>query len=207
MSAPDVQLALTEAAAKRLTESIRLVLGAMLDQRDRVIASVIEARDGRADEALGYRSWTEYVTAEFAGLLPRLNREDRQELVGELADAGMPTRAIGPIVGASQSTIVTDLGSREQKRSPERKVTGRDGKKYPVLPKGEPGKQRRRPLPDAYRAAIYELQKAAERIERLHADDRFPANQETLAGRYQSDLVRVAGIVNDAVMDLGAVER
>jgi len=61
-----------------------------------------------------------------------------------------------------------------------RKVTGQDGKTYPAaLP--APRAPRRSPLPDAYSRATWELRKAVERLERLHADDRFLTNRETIA--------------------------
>jgi len=62
----------------------------------------------------------------------------------------------------------------------ERKVTGQDGKTYPAaLP--APRAPRRSALPDAYSRATWELRKAVERLERLHADDRFPTNREKIA--------------------------
>lgn len=59
-------------------------------------------------------------------------------------------------------------------------MTGVDGKTYspPVAPPER--KPRRRPLPDVYQDAFWELQKAVERLERLHRDDRFPANRHGL---------------------------
>jgi len=61
-----------------------------------------------------------------------------------------------------------------------RKVTGQDGKTYPAaLP--APRAPRRSALPDAYSRATWELRKAVQRLERLHADDRFPTNRETIA--------------------------
>jgi len=69
----------------------------------------------------------------------------------------------------------------------ERKVTGQDGKTYPAAPPA-PRAPRRSALPDAYSRATWELRKAVERLERLHADDRFPTNRETIA---QSELGQV----------------
>lgn len=80
----------------------------------------------------------------------------RRPIVAELSSAGMSTRAIAPIVGASQRTVVNDVGwsAGEQSCSPDRepyvnretgeiyettadyqaepqKITGMDGKQYP----------------------------------------------------------------------------
>ncbi len=65
-------------------------------------------------------------------------------------------------------------------RATERKVTGQDGKTYPAASPA-PRAPRRSALPDAYSRATWELRKAVERLERLHADDRFPTNREKIA--------------------------
>lgn len=55
-----------------------------------------------------------------------------------------------------------------------------DGKTYKATTKAvyEP---RRSSLPDQYRTAVYELDKAVRRLEKLHADDRFKTNRKTLS--------------------------
>ncbi len=65
-------------------------------------------------------------------------------------------------------------------RATERKVTGQDGKTYPAASPA-PRAPRRSALPDAYSRATWELRKAVQRLERLHADDRFPTNREKIA--------------------------
>jgi hypothetical protein len=64
----------------------------------------------------------------------------------------------------------------------DRKVTGMDGKLYPVpsRPVIEPKKPRRGSLPDQYLNASHDLDKALRRLEKLHADDRFMTNRKTL---------------------------
>lgn len=39
----------------------------------------------------------------------RLSRDERRELVGELSNAGMSTRAIAPVVGAHFDTVARDV--------------------------------------------------------------------------------------------------
>lgn len=65
--------------------------------------------------------------------LMRLTRDQRQELVSELADQGMSTRAIAPIVGASVATVKRDVapGSNEPSDSGPREITGRDSQRHP----------------------------------------------------------------------------
>lgn len=88
----------------------------------------------------------------------------------EFEDALTAARANGDV---SQESVVRHL--------PERRVTGLDGKCYPSSP--EPRKSRRRPLPDQYRSAVWELTKAVERLERLQADDRFAGHRAELGDR------------------------
>ena len=77
-------------------------------------------------------------------------------------------------------------------------VLGTDGKTYTVTPK--PAAQRRRPLPQSFWEAAYDLTKVTERIERLADDDRFPQNADEVAARHRNDLVRATdalqGVVN-----------
>lgn len=102
---------LDEHAARRLTDRIRLLAETMAETLDKMAALIDEARTGSAWLALGYRSWTDYVSSEFSGVLPRLNREPRQEFVRELAARGMSTRAIAPVVGVHHDTVATDIRS------------------------------------------------------------------------------------------------
>lgn len=104
--------ALDESSAKRLTERIRLIAENVAEQMDKLAGLIDEARTGSAWLAMGYRSWTAYVAGEFAGVLPRLDREPRQEFVRELSARGMSTRAIAPVVGVGDSTVQRDLATR-----------------------------------------------------------------------------------------------
>ncbi len=85
----------------------------------------------------------------------------------------------------SQDNVIRHLPSASPPAT-ERKVTGQDGKTYPAAPPAPPAPPaprapRRSALPDAYSRATWELRKAVERLERLHADDRYPTNRETIA--------------------------
>lgn len=61
------------------------------------------------------------------------------------------------------------------------------------LPPAEPPAPRRRPLPDSFFDAAYDLQKNIERLERLVNDDRFQSNKEQVARNHASDLQRASG--------------
>lgn len=58
----------------------------------------------------------------------RLTRDERKELVGELAEAGMSTRVIAPVVGANYKTVQKDV--RELVQSGPTAIVGSDGKTY-----------------------------------------------------------------------------
>lgn len=147
---------LDKVSARRLTDRIRLLAETVAEQVEKMAGLIDEARVGSAWLALGYPSWTAYVSAEFGGVLPRLDREPRQEFVRELAARGMSTRAIAPVVGTSQKTVVKDaqvipevspaasVTQVAPKPWPETvasrpPITGLDGKVYtPPEPKPKP---------------------------------------------------------------------
>lgn len=105
--------------ARRITERIRVVGRTYAEARDKLAALITEAQERRAWEVLGFSSWTEYVAEVFSDEPLRLSRDERREIVGELSDAGMSTRAIAPIVGVDQKTISNDLRRpREEISSP-----------------------------------------------------------------------------------------
>lgn len=176
-----VEITTTEAEARRLTSRIKLMFGSMLDQHDKLVELVEEAKATSAHVALGYPSWPAYVSAEFGELQARLGIDDRRVLVGALTATGLPTRTIAEVAGVDHSTVVRDQKQVVQDAPPaERTITGRDGKSYmAVQPERKP--PRRSPLPDSYRRATWELRKSIERLEKLHADDRFQTNRKELA--------------------------
>lgn len=110
-----------------------------------------EAQEGRAHEALGFPSWTAYVSAVCSDTpLMRLSRDERRVIVADLAEQGMSTRAIAPVVGTTKDSVHRDLKvSRSATPAPvptfdptpawdpttgevvePRTVTGLDGKTY-----------------------------------------------------------------------------
>jgi len=67
-----------------------------------------EAYVGEADAALGYESWSEYVSAEFPSR-PRFNRKERKITVKSLTEAGMSQPVIASTLGVSDRTVRNDL--------------------------------------------------------------------------------------------------
>lgn len=98
-----------EDEARRLTERIRVTAHTYAEAREKLIGYVEEAKAGNAHLALGYRSWTEYLSEVLGEEPMRLARDERREVVQLLSSEGMSTRAIAPIVGASHDTVHRDL--------------------------------------------------------------------------------------------------
>ena len=61
-----VTASITESDARRLTERIRLLTTTVQESVEKLSALISEAQTSGAHIALGYRSWTEYVAAEFS---------------------------------------------------------------------------------------------------------------------------------------------
>lgn len=65
-------------------------------------------------KALGYASWETYCAGEFQGRIPRLAKSERGGVVQELADHGMPIKAITAATGVARNTVRKDLRTDEQ---------------------------------------------------------------------------------------------
>lgn len=109
-------VAMDVAEARRRAERIRLLTTSIAENVAKVRDLVHEAKASQDHLALGYASWTAYLADLFGDEPLRLTRDVRRELVAELAEQGMSTRAIAPIVGASQKTVDRDV--RESNDSP-----------------------------------------------------------------------------------------
>ena len=88
-------------------------------------------------------------------------------------------------------------------------ITGLDGKTYkpPAAktaprPEPAPAPDRRRPLPDAFFDAVYDLGKKAETLTRLCDDDRFPKNAEKVAAKHRNDLLRTRALIDQVLAQL-----
>lgn len=102
-----------KAAAERRAERITLRLDNIADNYAAVMPMIREAIEKRDDIALGYNSPTAYVSDRFGGSLQRLGVEVRRSVVKELTAAGMSTRAIAPVVGASRMAVQRDRDAIE----------------------------------------------------------------------------------------------
>lgn len=113
-------VATTEDHARRWAERARLDLEAAADRGESGLSKIRTAITERHDEVLGYRSLGDYLRTEYADALGNVCRvfgvEFRRQVVAELTEAGLSTRAIAPVVGTSSATVKRDViagGSHE----------------------------------------------------------------------------------------------
>lgn len=103
------QQVMTEREASQLTEKIRITAHNYADARQKLAQYVAQAKAGNAHLALGYASWTAYLSEVLGEEPMRLARGERQEMVQMLSAEGMSSRAIAPIVGTTDRTVRHDL--------------------------------------------------------------------------------------------------
>ena len=100
-------------AAERLTNRITLMAGTIREGVEKLATLVQQAKNGNAHVALGYASWTAYLSDVLGREPIRLDAPQRRELVSYLSGEGMSTRAIAPIVGVSHETVRADAGVKK----------------------------------------------------------------------------------------------
>lgn len=185
------------------------LLGDLRRSGEVFIVGMVEMWRGQGWLALGYSSWDDLCDSELRGMRVNLPIESRREVVAELTDEGMSTRAIGAALGVDHKTVVNDRRSGGES-SPPAPTVGLDGKTYQPRPTREvttsetvtvdaetgeivppaPSKPHRRPLTDAMRDASHELLKSAQRLERLTSDDRWPRNAKQATAMTRGDLLQ-----------------
>ncbi len=95
--------------ARRRCQQLHLLLESMTRQKEKVLTLVSEAKEQDDHLTLGYPSWPAYVSAEFARALSDLTRDDRRWAAVALAQTGMSSRAIAPIVGVTDRQVRADV--------------------------------------------------------------------------------------------------
>lgn len=171
------KVAVIEKTAQDITrEDAQELTAQIVTAADNLWELVSRAYTERAWAALEYESWDDYVEGEFGSTRWRLPREERQEVVTSLRDAGLSVRAIASVTGDSKSTIgnvirdapVVDLADdiiegeivdpapiptiEDEVSKNGHVTTGVDGKKYPAKgtarpPDGKPPKPKPAPKP------------------------------------------------------------
>jgi len=203
------------AAGRR--DQIKSTLHTMIDFKESLLDLISEAQSKDDHLTLGYSSWTEYVSTEYAGLLAKLDRADRRLASFALAEIGMSSRAIAPLLSVSDRQVRRDLdqvghdvppeeeipdwrsmpsvkalGSTPE--TPGRNVVGIDGKRYYPSPKPKPKPARRKPgqkaTPAAFWDAAYELQKKLTTLENVVKRDTFARNRKAIREQHLGELIR-----------------
>jgi len=91
-----------------------------------------QAYVSRAWSALGYVTWDDYCVREFGSSRIALPREDRQEAVMSLREAGLSLRAIASVTGVHNKTIERDLAASPRNAALPDRTQTTDGRTYPA---------------------------------------------------------------------------
>jgi hypothetical protein len=116
---------LSEPDARELTATISgIIVGYWIDLPN----LLREAHDRQAWAAMGYRSWGEYISAEFSGALAGQPRDRKRAVHQELRELGGSTRDIAEITGVSNDTVHRDTRATVSGET----VAGHDGRERPA---------------------------------------------------------------------------
>ncbi|MDN5702305.1 MAG: hypothetical protein L0H00_04795 [Micrococcales bacterium] len=113
---------LNEADARELT-------GQIAEGLADVHSLIVQAWEGRVWEPLGYETWDAWIDGNFRGLQLRPPREQRDEVVQSMREAGMSVRAISRATDLGVGTIHR-ASAGVPNGTPEQESTGLDGKSY-----------------------------------------------------------------------------
>jgi hypothetical protein len=115
----------TATAARERAEAIRSGIDAIADALQKIPPLIIAAREAEDWKTLGYDSWKDYVTGEFGTSFIKLTKGTRKEWTLALADAGLSTREIAPVVNVGKTQVQRDLAApKGAARSPEERLSG-----------------------------------------------------------------------------------
>jgi hypothetical protein len=196
-----------EFEARRLTDAIKAGVEAIWEL-------ITQAYTYRAWEALGYSSWDDYCTNEFRTSRLRLPREERAEVVASLRESGLSIRAIASATGNSVGTVHGALTSGVQNRTPgpdepldvdtdelaeeliasePPKITGLDGKSYPVQPP-QPKPKPSNTFRSRFYRALSDLQRDALSLELLTKKKEFAEHLDAVC-QHRDGVVWVEEII------------
>ena len=153
----DAQVVLTKVEALQLVEELRQLATTYAKTKAAIREKLEYARNSNAWEQIdGCKSYGDFIAHTFGDIPIRWDRDDRQELVADMAfheNGGMSTRQIGNALGVGKSTIDRDLAGVPDGTPEPRRVQGSDGKTYktkpkdewPVVPPAEPDEEKEMP--------------------------------------------------------------
>ncbi|WP_078309196.1 MULTISPECIES: helix-turn-helix domain containing protein [unclassified Mycobacterium] len=184
--------------AERLAVEIRQLAAVARDGFEKLALAVGRAKTTNIHQVLGYRSWPEFIEAQFGGKI-EVHGSARQEVMAFLAGEGMSVRSIAAITDSSKSTVsrilneVSQNGTGESEGAQavtEEKITyGRDDKEYrkpkprkkpePQLTEETPTEETETPrrktqIPTAVRAITTTLNVTVGELVELTYDLRWP---------------------------------
>lgn len=176
------------------------------EQKRALIAESIKADPQLSDREHGRRTGADHKTAsvireglEANGEIPHC--EERVTADGKLAPGVKPRPAIDPADPAIDSDIepaprVGEPFDNSEELEPEPEIA--PGLTASELDELNPTSPRRRPLTDQARDAGWKVREAVERLQKVLADDRYPANKKQVDQsisahlRFASDAIAVA---------------
>jgi hypothetical protein len=125
-----------EALDLRLRSQARDIAQSMVEFKELIVT----AREGRIHEALGFKSWEEYIADVIQTEMGVLPTEDRLQIVAVLRGDQKSEREIAAIIGVSQKTVNRDLKELSHDDSVDLPdtVVGLDGKERPAHPPTPP---------------------------------------------------------------------
>lgn len=103
--------------AEEITGRFRDAIGRVESSWHVLVATAIDAYQHRVWTPMGYENWDAYCASEVDTAAVRIPRDLRIEIVGQMSEAGMSTRAIGAAVGAHKDTVRNDLADRPRGES------------------------------------------------------------------------------------------
>lgn len=95
---------LTAQEARQLTDQIKTGLAVVWEH-------IIRAYQGRAWLALGHQTWDQFIQREFGSMNLQPPREEREQTISSLRDAGMSVRAIASATQLGRGTVARAVSS------------------------------------------------------------------------------------------------
>ena len=175
----------------------------LLDQA-RVIAEI----EAASDSPMGERGdLTERQTRELAPIIAEHGAKAAAEVLSLAAEQGKPTaaaiRQVAADTGRAKVTTTTRTTEATKVEQDVDLATGEilDGPTPATPGTNRERASRRRPLPDAFFRASYDLNKTATSLRNLTTDDRWSRNAEQVT-RYRNDLLRTRDLIDQVIAAL-----
>ncbi|PVA97126.1 helix-turn-helix domain containing protein [Mycobacteroides abscessus] len=114
----EVLKTITLTEAERMAAEIRELAAVARDGFEKLTHAVKEAKATNIHQVLGYRSWPEFIEAQFGGKI-EVHGAARLEVMAFLAGEGMGVRSIAAITDSSKSTVSRVLNQVSQSGTAE----------------------------------------------------------------------------------------